>query len=100
MWSDDFDTLDPDKWELIDTSRPTNNSLQDYLPEQISVKDGKLAILSENKPSRGLPYRSGKVVSRQAQRLGRWEVRAKAAGHAGHVARDPAAARWAVADCG
>ena len=39
-----FDTLDPDKWELIDTSRPTNNSLQDYLPEQISVKDGKYQV--------------------------------------------------------
>ena len=32
-----------------------------------------------DKPSRDLPYRSGKVVSRLAQRLGRWEVRAKTA---------------------
>ena len=83
VWSDDFDTLDPDKWELIESSQPTNDSLQDYLPEQISVKDGKLEILSENKPSRGLPYRSGQVVSRLAQRLGRWEVRAKLPGTTG-----------------
>ena len=83
VWSDDFDTLDPDKWELIDTSRPTNNSLQDYLPEQIRVKDGRLEILSENKPSRDLPYRSGKIVSRRAQRLGRWEVRARLPGTPG-----------------
>jgi alpha-glucosidase len=83
VWSDDFDTLDRDKWELIDDSRPTNHSLQDFLPQQVSVRDGKLEILSENEPSRGQPYRSGKVVSKMAQRLGRWEVRAKLAGTRG-----------------
>jgi beta-glucanase (GH16 family) len=83
VWSDDFDTFDPSKWELIDTSRPTNDSLQDYLPEQVGVRDGMLEILSENRPSRGLPYRSGKIVSRQAQRLGRWEVRARLPGTRG-----------------
>ena len=83
VWSDDFDTLDQDKWELIDTRYPTNDSLQDYLPEQIRVEDGKLEILSENKPSRGLPYRSGQIISRQSQRLGRWEVRAKLPGSQG-----------------
>ena len=57
VWSDDFDALDKDRW--------------DYRPEQISVKDGKLAILT------------GKVVSRLAQRLGRWEVRAKLPGTQG-----------------
>jgi alpha-glucosidase len=83
VWSDDFDTLDKDKWELIDSGRHTNNSLQDYLPEQIRVKDGKLEILLESKPSRGLSYRSGKIVSRQAQRLGRWEIRARLPGTRG-----------------
>lgn len=83
VWSDDFDTLDQDRWELIDSPRPTNDSLQDYRPAQVSVKDGKLHILSENKPSRARPYRSGKVVSRLAQRLGRWEVRAKLPGTRG-----------------
>ena len=76
-WSEDFDSLDPDKWQLIDDSRPTNASLQDHRPEQVRVKDGKLEILSESETSRGLPYRSGKVASRHAQRLGRWEVRAR-----------------------
>ncbi|MGH8252270.1 MAG: glycoside hydrolase family 97 catalytic domain-containing protein, partial [Steroidobacteraceae bacterium] len=82
-WSEDFDTLDPDKWELIDDSGPTNGSLQDYRPEQVSVNDGKLEILSESAPSRGFPYRSGKIVSRHAQRLGRWEVRARLPGGRG-----------------
>ncbi|WP_146575448.1 family 16 glycosylhydrolase [Botrimarina hoheduenensis] len=76
-WSDDFDQLDRERWELVDTPRPTNNSQQDYLSEQVTVSDGKLILLSENRPSRGLPYRSGQVRSRDEQRWGRWEVRAK-----------------------
>ena len=83
VWSDDFDTLDRDKWELVDDSRSTNHSQQDYLPQQIRVKDGMLEIRSENKRSRALPYRSGQVVSRRAQRLGRWEVRARLPGTTG-----------------
>ncbi len=83
VWSEDFDALDPDKWKLIDDSRPANASLQDYRPDQVSVKDGKLEILSASVHSRGLPYRSGKVVSRHAQRLGRWEVRARLPGGRG-----------------
>ncbi len=82
-WSDNFDTLDRDKWDVIDDSRPTNTSLQDYRPEQIRVMDGKLEILSENEPSRALPYRSGRIVSRRAQRFGRWEVRARLPGSRG-----------------
>lgn len=58
VWSDDFDTLDKDKWEL-DSGRP------------VSVKGGKLVVPS------------GQVVSRLAQRLGRWEVRAKLPGTQG-----------------
>ena len=77
VWSDDFDTLDEQKWDRITSDRPTNNSKHAYLPEQVSVADGKLVITSENKPSGELPYRSGEVISKQEQRLGRWEVRAK-----------------------
>jgi beta-glucanase (GH16 family) len=83
VWSDDFDSLDPDKWELSGSSRPENDSRQDYLPAQIRVKDGMLEILSENRPSRGLPYRSGQIVSRRAQRWGRFEVRARLPGTPG-----------------
>ena len=83
VWSDDFDTLDPDKWELVDSSHPGNDSQQDYLPEQVLVRNGKLEILPESRPSRGLPYRSGKIVSRLSQRQGRWEVRAELRGTRG-----------------
>ncbi len=83
VWSDDFDTLDETKWDRVASDKPTNNSRQAYLPEQVSVRDGKLVILSENKWAGELPFRSGQVVSKRAQRFGRWEVRAKIPGTRG-----------------
>jgi alpha-glucosidase len=83
VWSDDFDTFDETKWTRTDSDKPTNNSLHAYLPEQVTVRDGCLVIRSENAPARGLPYRSGQVVSKRADRLGRWEVRAKLPGTRG-----------------
>ena len=78
-WFDEFDgnSLDTTKWTAANTNNTTNNSLQDYLPEQVSVSDGSLRILSENESSRGLPYRSGLVESTAYQKYGRWDVRAK-----------------------
>ena len=38
---------------------------------------GNLVITSENIPSRGLPYRSGQVISTLERQYGRWEVRAQ-----------------------
>jgi alpha-glucosidase len=82
-WSDDFDTLDESKWRRFEGYEPTNDSQHAYLPEQVSVRGGKLVIRSENKPAGNLPYRSGQVFSQRAQRLGRWEIRAKLPGTAG-----------------
>jgi beta-glucanase (GH16 family) len=78
-WFDNFSTnsLDTSKWTAANTNSPTNNSLQDYLPQQVSVSGGNLVIKSENIPSRGLPYRSGLVTSTVAQKHGRWDVRAQ-----------------------
>lgn len=76
-WQDDFDQFDAATWTKVDTNVPTNNSRQDYLPEQVTVENGSLVITAEDEPSRGLPYRSGQVISKSEQRLGRWEVRAK-----------------------
>jgi beta-glucanase (GH16 family) len=77
VWSDEFDEFDEAKWEPSSSLKPTNNSLHAYRPEQVSVRDGKLVLLSENKPFGGLPYSSGLVKSKYARKLGRWEVRAK-----------------------
>ena len=78
-WYDEFDgnSLDTSLWTVSNTNQPTNFSRQDYLPSQVSVSGGSLRILSENIPSRGLPYRSGLVQSTAIQKEGRWDIRAK-----------------------
>jgi len=76
-WEDDFDTLDEQRWELVETAKTTNDSQQAYLAEQLTINDGKLVITAKNEPADGLPYRSGQVRSKAEQRFGRWEVRAK-----------------------
>lgn len=83
VWSDDFDSFDETKWDRVKSFEPTNNSQQAYLPEQVTIKGGNLVILSENQPAGALPYRSGQVVSKHAQRMGRWEVRAQIPGTRG-----------------
>lgn len=77
VWDDDFEQLDTDRWDVITSYQPTNNSRHAYLPGQVSVNDGHLILTSENEPAGGLPYRSGQVISKSSQRHGRWEVRAK-----------------------
>ena len=78
-WGDEFSgaALDTSKWTAGNTNVPTNNSRQDYLPEQVTVSGGNLVITSENTASRGLPYKSGLVQSNSVQKHGRWDVRAK-----------------------
>lgn len=78
-WFDEFDgtSLDLNRWKISNTNRTTNNSLQDYHPSQISVDQGLMTILSENTPSRGLPYLSGLIETRNFQKYGRFDIRAK-----------------------
>ena len=78
-WQDDFSgsSINTGLWTVANTNNTTNNSLQDYLPSQVSVENGNLVITSENVGSRGLPYRSGLVTSTAVQKHGRWDVRAK-----------------------
>ena len=109
-WFDDFDgtSLDTSKWDVGDTNVPTNNSVQDYHPNQVSVSGGKLIITSERtNPSdpdhRGWAYKSGLVESDTYQKYGRWEVRARVAVHQGHLACDLVALRrscQSLAECG
>jgi hypothetical protein len=75
VWSDDFDSFDDEMWQPTTKPQSINGEKQAYLPQQVSVHDGKLVILSER--SDRSPFRSGQVISKRAQRLGRWEIRAK-----------------------
>ena len=47
VWNDEFDTLDLTKWTRINTNHTTNNSLQDYLPQQVTVSAGNLVYLAK-----------------------------------------------------
>jgi beta-glucanase (GH16 family) len=78
-WSDEFTgtALDTGLWTPANTNITTNNSLQDYLPSQVTVSGGNLVITSDNVSSRGRDYRSGLVTSTALQKHGRWDIRAK-----------------------
>lgn len=78
-WYDDFDgdTLDTNKWIKIFSTVPTNNSLQAYLPDQVTVSGGNMVITSTDDPFNNFLYRSGQVFSVEEQKFGRWEVMAK-----------------------
>jgi len=83
VWEDDFAAFDEAKWSRVESHHPTNNSLQAYLPEQVTVDDGKLVILSESRPAGQLAFRSGQVKSKHSWLHGRFEVRAKLPGTRG-----------------
>lgn len=76
-WEDDFDTFDESRWIKVEEYQPTNNSLQDYLPDQVTVEQGRLVITATDENPVLNQYKSGQVRSRNEQRLGRWEARAK-----------------------
>ncbi|QDT68841.1 Beta-glucanase precursor [Planctomycetes bacterium MalM25] len=76
VFQEDFNVLDKSEWRLANTNATTNDSLQDYLPQQVTVAGGNLVITSEAVPSRGLPYRSGQIISKRLWEHGRFEVRA------------------------
>ena len=78
-WFDEFDgtSINTTLWDVINTTNTTNNSLQAYLPSQVTVSGGNLVITATDQPFGGLPYRSGQVISRASRRHGKWEVRAK-----------------------
>ena len=78
-WFDNFNGvfLNQGLWSPQFNLNPTNNSLHAYLPENVSVADGNMVILSEDQPFGSFAYRSGQVISTMAHRFGRFEVRGK-----------------------
>jgi len=79
VWEDDFagTEVDTDKWELLTVRNSYNHEKQFYLPEQISVVDGKLRITASDEPMEDKLYRSGRLWTKQQWRFGRFEARIK-----------------------
>jgi beta-glucanase (GH16 family) len=77
IWQDEFDgqSVDTQKWDLIDLKNSHNNELQYYKPEQASIVDGKLRITATDEDLDGKPYRSARLESHQAFAPGRFEAR-------------------------
>ncbi len=77
-WQDEFSgtSLDTTKWTAERTDDPANNERQAYRAAQFTVSGGNMVITSQNTPTGGKPYVSGRARSNYAQRHGRWEVRA------------------------
>ena len=85
-WYDEFEgnSLDTTRWTASTNSGGGGNfSLQHYLPEMVTVADGKLVITSNDIPTALKPYRSGLVETNNYQKYGRWDVRAKLPGTKG-----------------
>jgi beta-glucanase (GH16 family) len=78
VWNDEFEgtAVDPAKWTKEVTNQPHNNEQQAYTADQVTVSNGNMVITSENIPTNGKPYRSGRVHSNFTKQYGRWEVRA------------------------
>jgi beta-glucanase (GH16 family) len=96
IFFDDFDgtSVDPAKWTVLDRlSDQANSEVNCVIPENVSVRDGLLEIVSKFEdrscgdslePARTMHYTSGQVQQATAPFLyGTVEVRAKAAGGVG-----------------
>lgn len=80
-WSDEFEgtTLNPLKWTANNAPGNTNNELQYYSPQNVTVTGGEMVIKSEQRNVGGRIYASGlvKTVGKFSQQYGRFESRMK-----------------------
>jgi beta-glucanase (GH16 family) len=78
VWNDEFEgsIIDPAKWTKEVTNTPANNERQAYTAGQVTASGGNMVITSENIPTNGKQYRSGRVHSNFTKQFGRWDVRA------------------------
>ncbi len=81
VWSDEFDgnTVNNSNWRIRFQAGQHNNEQQYYLPEMVTVANGKLTLTSQNIGYGGRPYRSGLVDTRGkfSQQYGKFVVRSK-----------------------
>lgn len=80
-FDDEFNTprLDTDKWTATDWASTINSERQDYAPDDVSVSQGALHLMSRKRARGGREYTSGEVrsVGKFSQLYGRFEFRAR-----------------------
>jgi beta-glucanase (GH16 family) len=84
-WADEFDgtSLDTTKWQTDYAPKVhplgTNGELQAYVPDEVSLRDGKLILRAERKAHERMAFTSGMVSSHDkfSQKYGWFEARAK-----------------------
>ncbi|PSL41504.1 glycosyl hydrolase family 16 [Planomicrobium soli] len=81
VWSEEFEgeALDAERWNVLDDAFGYGARRQHYKPENIEVSDGLLKIHTKKEMSRGFPYTSGAITTKEKVvfKYGKLEVRAK-----------------------
>ena len=81
IFDDEFNgpSLDQTKWNAIEDANPPNKELEYYVPDDVSVSDGKLVLKSERRSYRRRDYTSARVDSygKFSFTYGKVEIRAK-----------------------
>lgn len=75
VWSDEFngDSLDTSKWDY----RTDSKMWSTQLPQNVSVRDGKLILAVKKEDAGGKHYTGGGIISKQAFKYGYYESRFK-----------------------
>lgn len=81
VWQEDFKgpVLDSKSWNLLDDAYGYANRKQHYRPQNVTITNGMLKIITKREWSEGLPYTSGAVTTKEkiTFQQGKIEVRAK-----------------------
>ncbi|MHA6483422.1 family 16 glycosylhydrolase [Paenibacillus sp. strain BS8-2] len=81
VWSDDFDgdTVDTEKWNIVDAPSNVNQELQYFAPDDVYVEDGSLVLRTQSRNYGGRSFTSGGVNTKDKMTLteGKVEIRAK-----------------------
>ena len=79
VWADEFEgtSLNTTKWTATNAPGNTNNELQYYSPQNVTVSGGELVLKAEQRSLGGRNYVSGlvKTIGKFSQQYGRFEGR-------------------------
>lgn len=81
IWEDNFDSsnLNTAKWNVVDWAADKNNELEYYTPNNVSLSNGELCIITKKMEYNGRSFTSGAIETKDKFHLlyGKVEIRAK-----------------------